>query len=82
MNRVWKHFFKNLSWPLGFVSYFIIVSIGASYAEDVFFGGAIVVSVIFFVLPMLVWLVRDMWRDAKQKVEWENEDMMRRIKGD
>jgi hypothetical protein len=22
-----------------------------------------------------------MWRDAKQKVEWENKDMMRSLKG-
>jgi hypothetical protein len=26
-------------------------------------------------------LVRDMWRDAKREVEWENRDMMRTLKG-
>ena len=35
-----------------------------------------------FPVPMFAYLVRDMWRDAKREVEWENSDMMRRIKGD
>lgn len=82
MNRVWKHFLKNLAWPFGFVAYIIAVSIGAAYADSMFKGGGLIVITLFIALPLLVYLIRDMWRDAKQKVEWENEEMMRRIKGD
>ena len=51
-------------------------------AENVSEGWAALVGFIMFPVPMFAYLVRDMWRDAKREVEWENSDMMRRIKGD
>ena len=82
MNRVWKHFLKNLAGPVGFVAYIFAVITGAEYAETLFEGGAIAVVIAFLCLPITVYLVRDMWRDAKQKVKWENEDLLRNIKGE
>lgn len=82
MPRVWKHFLKNLAWPFGFAAYFFSVVAGASYADTLFEGGGLIVAVLFVCVPVTVYLIRDMWRDAKQKVEWENEDLMRQIKGD
>jgi hypothetical protein len=81
MPRVWKHFFKNLAGPVGFAAYIFAVMVGAEYAETLFKGGAIVVVVLFVCLPVLVYLVRDMWLDAKRKVKWENEDLLRDLKG-
>ncbi len=83
MSRVWKHFLKNLAWPLGVVTYILSVTVGSQYLNHMY--GEFVGLLFFgatFVIPVLVWLVRDMWRDAKNKVEEENRDMMRRIKGE
>lgn len=82
MSRVWKHFLKNLAWPVGFATYLFAVITGATYADKLFTGGALVITTLFIALPIAVYLIRDMWRDAKQKVEWENEDLLRKIKGD
>ena len=82
MSRVWKHFLKNLAWPVGFVVYILSVTGGAQYLNHT--HGEFVALLFFgatFVIPVLGWLVRDMWRDAKDKVEEENRDMIRRIKG-
>ena len=82
MNRVWKQFFKNLAWPVGFAAYLFTVVIGAEYANMLFEGAALIVVVLFICIPVAVFLIRDMWRDAKQKVEWENEQTMRALKGE
>jgi hypothetical protein len=81
MNRVWKHFFKNLAWPVGIAAYLISVATGAAYVDSLFTGGGFVVVFVFLILPFLAYLVRDMWLDAKRKVEWENKDMMQTLKG-
>lgn len=81
MPRVWKYFLKNLAWPVGFATYIFAVVAGADYANGLFDGGAIVVAVLFICVPITVYLIRDMWRDAKQKVEWENEQLIRKLKG-
>jgi hypothetical protein len=82
MNRVWRHFLKNLAWPVGFVVYILFVTGGAQYLKHNYsdFVG-LLFFVATFVIPVVGWLVRDMWRDAKEKVEEENRDMMRRIRG-
>jgi hypothetical protein len=82
MPRVWKHFLKNLAWPVGLAAYIFVVIVGAEHADTLFENGAVAVVVLFVVLPIAVYLVRDMWRDAKQKVKWENEDLLRDIRGE
>lgn len=81
MSRVWKHFLKNLAWPAGAASYIVAVSLGAAYADTLFKGSGFAVAFVFVFLPILVYLIRDMWRDAKDKVERENRELMRDIKG-
>ena len=81
MPRVWKHFLKNLAWPVGIAVYIFSVATGGVYFETQFEGGAMLTVLIFIALPMVVYLVHDMWQDAKRKVEWENDEMMRRIRG-
>ena len=82
MNRIWKEFLKNLAWPVGFAAYLFAVTVGADYANTLVKGGAFIVVVLFICIPVTVYLVRDMWQDAKQKVEWENREMMRTLKGE
>jgi hypothetical protein len=83
MNRVWKQFLKNLAWPVGIAVYVWSVIALAIYVEkNIVDGGAYLVALLFIALPTLVYLIRDMWLDAKRKVEWENEQMMRTLKGD
>ena len=82
MNRVWKQFLKNLAWPAGIAVYVWGVIALAIYVEkNMYEGGTIIVALLFIALPTLVFLIRDMWLDAKRKVEWENRELMRNIKG-
>ena len=83
MNRVWKKFFRKLAEPVGITAY-ILFAVGLTMwtAEYVSQGMSIIVFVIMIPVPMFAYLVRDMWRDAKREVEWENRDMMRRLKGE
>lgn len=81
MNRVWKKFFKKLAGPIGFMAY-ILFAVGLTMwtAEYVSQGASIVVFVIMLPVPMFVFLIRDMWHDAKREVEWENRDMLNTLK--
>jgi len=85
MIRVWKHFLKNLAWPVCSLAYIAAVAFGAAYANTLFKGAgafiAFVFAIAFVGLPVLVYLVREMWIDAKKKVERENRDMLNTIKG-
>ena len=81
MSRVWKQFFKNLAWPTGIAAYAVLVSFGAAYANTLFTFGMPIVLVVFVALPVLAYLVRDMWLEAKRTVARENEEMMRTLKG-
>lgn len=81
MSRVWRHFLKNLAWPFGFVTYIIAVVAAANYANTLIIGAGVGVMIVFVVFPILAYLIRDLWQDAKEKVERENYEMMRSLKG-
>jgi hypothetical protein len=85
MNRVWKHFLKNLAWPVGITVYtFGSLTAGAFIATWLGYdseAGIQISALVMIVLPVLAYLVRDMWCDAKRKVERENREMMRTLKG-
>ena len=82
MNRVWKKFFRKLAEPVGVAAY-ILLAVGLTMwtAEYVSQGVSIVVFVIMLPVPMFAYLIRDMWRQAKTEVEWENRDMLNTLKG-
>ena len=82
MNRVWKKFLGKFVEPLAYMLYsvFAIVFVWWVTAK-VSVGMGIIVFLFIIPLPMFAFLVRDMWRDAKREVEWENDEMMRRIRG-
>lgn len=81
MPRVWKYFLKNLVWPVGIPAYVLAVFFVAEYVDkDISSGVGVVVVILFVGLPVLGYLVREMWQDAKQKVEREDQEMMRTLR--
>ncbi len=83
MPRVWKHFLKNLAVPVGVAVYvWSVIALAVYIEKNVYEGGAIITALIFMILPFFAFLIRDMWRDAKQKVERENQELMRNLNGD
>lgn len=83
MNRVWKQFLKNLAWPTGIAVYvWGVIALSLYVEKNMSESGGALVALMFIALPILVYIIRDMWRDAKRKVEWENREMLRTLKGD
>ena len=82
MSRVWKKFFGKLVEPLAYMAYGMF-AIGLTMWSGTFVneGTGIAVFFIMIIIPAFSYLIRDMWRDAKREVEWENRDMMRTLKG-
>lgn len=80
-SRVWRSFFRKLLGPVSFVTYVLFVSGGSQYLNHTysefvafwFFG-------VTFVIPVVGWMVRAMWRDAVDDVDRENEQIMKRLR--
>ena len=82
MNRVWKKFFGKLAEPVIIMAYVSLATVLVMWTDaNVSAGMAIVVFCIMIPIPMFAYLIRDMWRDAKREVEWENRDMLDTLKG-
>ncbi len=85
MSRVWKRFLIKVSKGLGAIAYIL----GSMFAGGFIAGwlgfdieiGIMVGAVVMVFLPMIAVLLRDVYRDAKQEVEWENRKLMNAIKG-
>ena len=83
MNRVWKKFFGKLVEPLAYMAYGMF-AIGLTFWSGTVvneFTG-IAVFFIMIVIPAFSLIIRDMWRDAKREVEWENRDILNTLKGE
>lgn len=79
-SRVWRYFFKNLRGPFAAACYAVAVANGIFYAEQFTPGGGFVVAVLFVCVPVLVYLIREMWKDAVDRVDREDEEVMRRLR--
>ena len=81
MNRVMKKFLKKLAEPFALIVYiFFAVGLTMWTAENISQGMSVVVFVIMIPVPAFAYMLRDMWRDAKREVEWENRDMLDTLK--
>jgi len=83
MNRVWKKFLGKFVEPLAYMAYgmFAIgLTMWSGTVVNEFTG--IAVFFIMIVIPAVSLIIRDMWRDAKREVEWENRDMLNTLKGE
>jgi len=78
MNRVTKKFLIKLApIAIGVVYTWIALEIGGMF-EDPLHG---IIAVGFLVIgPMIVYMLRETWLQAKREVEYENEIMMNTLK--
>jgi len=86
MSRVMKRFLTKIGKFLTMVTYMIASLAVPGYAAW-FFGfdpghGILLGGLIFMILPLVVLMIRDAYRDAKREIEWENRKLMMNIKGD
>jgi L-lactate permease len=85
MSRVWKRFFTKISKGFAVFGYLIGSLTIPEFAVQYFGGpemmGAFGGLVVFIVLPMILFMLWDTYKDAKSEVERENRDLMRTLGG-
>ena len=78
MNRVLKKFLIKLLAPVAIITYTLSAfQIGSMFANPTH---GIAAMGVMIVGPMLIYMLRETWLQAKREVEWENSDLMRDIK--
>jgi hypothetical protein len=85
MSRVLKRFLIKVSKGVGVIAYVL----GSMFAGGLIAGwlgfdieaGILTGATIMVFLPMIAYMLRDLYRDAKEEIEWENRKMMNAIKG-
>lgn len=85
MSRVWKRFLLKVGKGVGIIFYILGVMLGGGFVS-VWLGypfepGVLAGAVLFIALPMVSYVLHDIYRDAKQEIEWENRKMMNTLKG-
>lgn len=78
MNRVTKKFLGKLLPPVGMIVYVFAAMHLAGYAENPLHS--IAIAGILIIGPMIIYMLRETWLQAKREVDWENETMMKTLK--
>jgi len=78
MNRVTKKFFGKLLPPVGMIVYVFAAMHLAGYAENPLHR--ITIAGILIIAPMIIYMLRETWLQAKREVDWENETMLNTLK--
>lgn len=82
MSRVMKRFFRKLSEPVGFAIYFFVTFSIADYLGEIYGAMAfLAVYGVMLIVPLFGWMLREMYQQAKREIEWENDELMRDLKG-
>lgn len=82
MNRVWKRFFRKLAEPVSFALYFFGALMLAEYLDSIYgMIGYIAVFSVMVVIPVLGWMIKEIYLQAKREIDFENEELMRELKG-
>lgn len=86
MNRVWKRFLTKVANGAGVVAYVLSsMLIPGEIAHRMGYDtrwGILIGAGVFVIAPMIFYIIRDVYRDAKREIEWENKEMMRTLRGD
>ena len=86
MNRVWKRFLTKFANGAGAVAYVLSsMLIPGDIAHRMGYDtgwGILIGAGVFVIAPMIFYIIRDVYRDAKREIEWENRELMSHIKGD
>lgn len=85
MSRVWKRFLLKVGKGVAAISYVLGSMFLGGFISD-YLGydpeaGILAGTLVMVVLPMIAFLLRDTYKDAKQEIEWENRKMMNALKG-
>jgi len=78
MSRVTKKFFGKLLPPVGMIVYVFAAMHLAGYAENPLHR--ITIAGILIIAPMIIYMLRETWLQAKREVDWENETMLNTLK--
>ena len=83
MSRVWKRFLKKISYAIGFILYGAATMAVPEFVFQ-FFDlppgmGSTVGLVLFIGVPIIGFIIRDVYRDCKHEVERENREMMKTL---
>ena len=86
MNRVCKRFLTKVAKGASAVAYALLsMLIPGAIAGSMGYSpewGILIGAVVFLIIPMMVFAIREVYQDAKREVELENRYLMRDIKGD
>jgi hypothetical protein len=86
MDRVTKRFLLKIGKGLAMLTYMIgSLAVGgfAAYLLGYDPGrGILLGGFVFMIAPLVFLLIRDVYRDAKREIEWENRKLMMNIKGE
>jgi len=78
MSRVTKKFLGKLLPPVGMIVYVFAAMHLAGYAENPLHR--ITIAGILIIAPMIIYMLRETWLQAKREVEYENELMINTLK--
>ena len=78
MSRVTKKFLGKLLPPVGMIVYVFAAMHLAGYAENPLHR--ITIAGILIIAPMIIYMLRETWLQAKREVDWENETMLNTLK--
>lgn len=84
MSRVMKRFLLKIGKALGIVVYTVASLLAGAFIFDQL-GldpelGMYVSAMVLILFPIVVWMIKDMWRDAKREIEWENREVLNSFK--
>lgn len=83
MNRVWKRFFRKLAGPLGFALYFFVTFSIAEYLGSIYGTMAfLAVYCVMIIVPVFAWMLKETYRQAKNEIDFENEMLVKDLKGE
>ena len=86
MSRVMKRFLTKIGKFLAMLTY-VCASLAVPGFAAYFYGfnpglAVLLGGIVFVILPMVISMIRDVYRDAEREIEWENRKLMMNIKGD
>jgi len=82
MSRVIKRFIRKIAEPISFALYFFGTLMLAEYFGAAYGVNAFIATIsVMIIVPIFAVMIRMTWRQAKDEVARENEELMRSLKG-
>jgi len=84
--RVFKHFLKNMLWPVGLSGGYLLVGVASGYAAEwlgyEWIDGFMIVPIVLTIVSFIGFLIYSQWDLAREQVKLENEDIIKAVKDD